>query len=106
MLPSPVRPSRRRLRTQREAPTVAMPEVGDWDGWGMDDGPHSVHVSSRGCSAEEAVGQLIQRAHEKYGVGLNLKTWRFWLREVGPTVQGQSLHYRFDEGGRLVRTDR
>jgi hypothetical protein len=83
-----------------------MPEVGDWDGWGMDDGPHSVHVSSRGCSAEEAVVQVVQRAREKYGVGLDLKTWRFWLREVGPMVQVRSLHYRLDEEGRLVRTDR
>jgi len=82
-----------------------MPEVGDWDGWGMDDGPHSVHVSSRGCSAEEAVGQLVRRAREKYGVGLELTTWRFWLKEVGPMVRGRSLHYRFDEGGRLVRSD-
>jgi len=81
-----------------------MPEVGDWDGWGLDDGPHSVHVSSRGCSAEEAVRQLVQRAREKYGVGLELRTWRFWLKEVGPMMQGRSLHYRFDEG-RLVCTD-
>ena len=90
---------------QPEAPTVAMPEAGDWDGWGMDDGPHSVHVSSRACSPEEAVGQLVQRAREKYGVGLDLTTWRFWLREVGPTVGRPSLHYRFDERGRLVSTD-
>ena len=93
------------MQTQPEAPTVAMPEVGDWDGWGMDDGPHSVHVSSRGCSAEEAVGQLVQRAREKYGIGLELTTWRFWLKEVGPMVRGRSLHYRFDERGGLVPTD-
>ena len=78
---------------------------GDWDGWGTDNGMHIVHVSSRACSAEEAVAQLIQRARQKYGVSLDLMMWRFWVRKVDPIVPGSLLHYRVDESGRLIRLD-
>ena len=78
---------------------------GDWDGWGTDDGMHIVHVSSRECSAEEAVAQLVQRARRKYGVSLDLMMWRFWVKKVDPIVPGQLLHYRVDESGRPVPLD-
>ena len=82
-----------------------MPEDREWDGWGTDGGMHNVHVSSSGCPAEEAVRRLVQHAREKYGVALDLSMWRFWVKEVGPTVAARTLHYRVDEGGRLVRVD-
>ena len=82
-----------------------MSESGDWDGWGTDNGMHIVHVSSRACSAEEAVGQLVQRARQKYGASLEFMMWRFWVKKVDPIVPGQLLHYRVDENGRPVRLD-
>ena len=78
---------------------------GDWDGWGTDGGMHVVHVSSQGCSAEEAVAELVQRARQKYGVSLDLMMWRFWVKKVDSMFPGQLLHYRVDESGRPVRLE-
>jgi len=82
-----------------------MSEDGDWDGWGTDGGMHVVHVSSRACSAEQAVGQLLQRARQKYGVSLELMMWRFWVKKVDPIGPGQLIQYRVDESGRPVQLD-
>jgi len=80
-------------------------EEGDWDGWGTDDRLHNVHVESRGCSPDEAVQRLVQRARDKCGAVADLTNWRYWLQEIGPMVTGRTLHFRLDETGRPMPID-